>query len=282
MGDSESEEENTMTSADDIASMTVAKLVNNSDYKEMIKDIFAELMTPFITKVTNLEGEVEKLRGEVLELENVNKKLKKANKKHEKRIQTLESNDYDRGLDMIDMDQRMYRNSVIITGVPEPATASEEEENIEKVVTDLIKDKLDIDITEADIDKSVRFKQQQDTTKRRKAATRPIFVDFTRYNVRKKVIKARRKLKGTGMGIAENLSAGRQELLQGAQRLVDHFDEVRACWTWDGIVRISILEQGDTKEKRVKIMSYRDLNYWGNKFGNAPKSDSSSDEEEKK
>ena len=49
MGDSESEEENTMTSADNIASMTVAKLVNNSDYKEMIKDIFAELMTPFIT-----------------------------------------------------------------------------------------------------------------------------------------------------------------------------------------------------------------------------------------
>ena len=282
MGDHDSASEETtitsISSADEIASVTVTKLVSNPNYRSMIKDVFGELMNPFVTAVTELKDEVEKLKGDVLDLQCENKKLLKANRKAEKRFKVLEKCDYERRLISIDLEQRGLRKSIMITGVPEPAAVSGEVEDTDKVVTELIKEKLDINIQETDISSSHRTKQES-TDKRRKLGPRPIYVDFTRYSVRKKVIQGRRKLKGTRIGISEVLTEGRKQLLRRVQGLVDHFDQCRACWTWDGVIHMSILEQGETKERRVTIKDHHDINYWGNKFG-YPEDKSSSDEEE--
>ena len=62
-------------SADAIADKTVAKIVSNTNYRAMFKDLFAELMDPFIGEVKGLKTEIEKLRGEVLDLHKINKNL---------------------------------------------------------------------------------------------------------------------------------------------------------------------------------------------------------------
>jgi len=267
-----------MASADEIASMTVTKLVTNSSYKAMIKELFVELMDPFVKEVKDLKDEVEKLKGDVLDLQSDNKKLLKANKKYEKRIKGMEVMDFERKLDMIDLDQRKYKNSIMVTGIQEQNEEDAGKEDTDKVIADLIKDKLDIEVSVGDISSSHRAKQQEQT-KRKKAGPRPIFVDFTRYSVRRRVIQARRKLKGSGVGISEVLSPGRKELLEETQRLVDHFSQAKACWTWEGIVRMIIMEDGATAERRVNVNSYRDVNYWAGKFGYRP--DGFSDDEEK-
>ena len=146
-------------SADVIADKTIAKIVSDTNCRAMFKDLFAELMGPFITEVKGLKTQVEKLRGEVLDLHKVNKKLAKENEKKEQRIAALEESDRFNRLSLIDMQQSNMNNYLMITGVPEKAkadnndsdTAWQDLELTDKVVIDMVRDKLGIELKEEDI-----------------------------------------------------------------------------------------------------------------------------------
>ncbi len=156
------------------------------------------------------------------------------------------------------------RNMVKITGVSEPKSTGRED--TDRKAMELIKDKLDIDIKEEDISRCFRGKRRpkNDGTG---VLERPIIVEFTRNKVCRKVIQARKKLKGTGIGVNEVLAFGRRQLLTQAYRMVNDIQEVKACWSWEGTVYILIKERNESAEKRVAINSYRDIEYWASKFG---------------
>ena len=98
--------------------------------------------------------------------------------------------------------QQQYsrRNCILIHEI-----AKNKEENTDQQATDFINEKLDIKIDEIDIDRSHRIGRYDKTKKK----ARPIIVKFARYNVRGRVFREKRKLKGTGKTITESLTTKR-------------------------------------------------------------------------
>ena len=89
------------------------------------------------------------------------------------------------------------------------------EENKDEITDDLvisfIKDKMDIDLSVAYIDRSHRIGKSSPQKQR------PIIVKFFRYNDRRKVFSNKKKLKGYGISITESLTARRMEELSKAR-----------------------------------------------------------------
>ena len=83
--------------------------------------------------------------------------------------------------------------------------AENKEENTDQQAIDFINENLDIKIDEIDIDRSHRIGRYDKTKKK----ARPIIVKFARYNVRGRVFREKRKLKGTGKTITESLTTKR-------------------------------------------------------------------------
>ena len=83
---------------------------------------------------------------------------------------------------------------------------------------------------------------------------------FTRYNKRSELIKSRRKLKGTSIGIQEQLTPFNQYLLEKAQELVKRCDIATVAWSWDGTVTVLVQKEGTSVTKRVAIRKLKDLN----------------------
>ena len=90
--------------------------------------------------------------------------------------------------------------------------AETNDENTDGLVLKTINEKLDVDITENEIDRSHRIGMKKNGQR-----PRPIIVKLTRYNTRKKVFASKRKLKGKGVSITESLMAKRMEQLNKAR-----------------------------------------------------------------
>ena len=81
---------------------------------------------------------------------------------------------------------------------------------------DFINDNLDMKIDEIDVDRSHRIGRYNKAKKK----ARPIIVKFARYNVRGKVFREKRKLKGTGKSITESLTTKMVRKLNDARENV--------------------------------------------------------------
>lgn len=117
------------------------------------------------------------------------------------------------------LEQYTRRNSIRILGVP-----SSPEEHTTNLVIDLIADKLDIELTDLDIDRTHRVGKPTGDS------PRAILVKFVRHDIKSKVIKARRHLKGTKIVIKEDLTVQNQILL----RSVKTSEVTSNAWSWDG------------------------------------------------
>ena len=130
-------------------------------------------------------------------------------------------------------DQAQYprRNCILVHGL---------EENKDGITDDLvasfIKDKMDIDLSVNEIDRSHRIGKPNPRKKR------PIVVKFVRYNNRRKVFSNKKKLKDTGIS-TESLTANRMEELSKARN--EHgFKDV-----WTIVGKILFKENGSNKAK---------------------------------
>ena len=72
---------------------------------------------------------------------------------------------------------------------------------------------MDEEITHLDIDRSHRLGNQ----KLDKNRPQPIIIKFLRYNVRARIFKSKRKLKGKQISVTESLPKTRMEKLQKAR-----------------------------------------------------------------
>ena len=99
----------------------------------------------------------------------------------------------DRALDR--QEQYSRRNCLLIHGIDE-----ENQENTDEVVINVLKKEMDEEITHLDIDRSHRLGNR----KLDKSKPRPIIIKFSRYNVRARIFKNKRKLEGKRTSVTES------------------------------------------------------------------------------
>ena len=135
----------------------------------------------------------------------------------------------------------------------------EKSEDTTEVVRGIVSRHLGIELRKDDIDRSHRVQPRrrqennsayttEQTQNKRTPPPKPIIVKFTTYRVRHEVISNRRKLKGTGIGIDENLTKNNAELLNAAKKT----QGVKAVWSSDGRILVLVpTSNGGTMTRQV-------------------------------
>ena len=113
----------------------------------------------------------------------------------------------DRALDR--QEQYSRRNCQLIH-----STDEENQENTAEVAINALKKEMGKEITHLDIDRSHRLGNR----KLDKSKPRPIIIKFSRYNVRARIFKNKRKLKGKRTSVTESLTKTRMEKLEKARK----------------------------------------------------------------
>lgn len=149
-----------------------------------------------------------------------------------KKVSTLSDTVDKLELEIDDQEQYSRRNCLLVHGIVE-----ERRENTDELIIDIIKNDVDIEISENDIDRTHRIGAPRNPGEK----PRPIIVKFVRYNVRKKVFGNKKRLKGKNTSITESLTKYRMGKLKQAREEFG-FDKV---WTYDG----KILFKDDPKQK---------------------------------
>lgn len=196
------------------------KLLIQKSISEIINDAF---LSGIVTKVSEkvdiyLQHKFEEQDKKISELVNANEQLLA-------RVQHLERNSKVKNL-------RIYGLSY------EPG------EDLEDKVTDMINNKLQVNLTPIDIEHCYRVGDK--TTQK----TQVTILKLNNYKHKKLIVANRRKLKGTGITIAEDLDRQSHKLLKMAMEKFGN----KNVWTLDGI--IFARKSG----RRYKINSITDLN----------------------
>ena len=151
----------------------------------------------------------------------------KDKKEREKEIKDLKEevedlknqlNEVDHMLDK--QEQYSRRHCFLVHGVRESAN-----ENTDNLVISTIKENMDAELVEEDIDRTHRIGKKREDGK-----PRPIIVKFTRYNRRRMIYQRKKKLKGKGISITESLTERRMKELNAARAQY----EFKNVWSQDG------------------------------------------------
>ena len=107
-------------------------------------------------------------------------------------------------------EQYSRRNCLLVHGLEE-----KNNEDTDQEIINIIKNDLAEEITIHDIDRTHRLgKRNLDNN-----VPRPIIVKFTRYNVRNRIFKTKKKLKGKAVSITESLTKRRVVELKKAREM---------------------------------------------------------------
>ncbi|KAK5647758.1 hypothetical protein RI129_002650 [Pyrocoelia pectoralis] len=120
-------------------------------------------------------------------------------------------------------------------------------ENTDLLVTQFLKNNLEVDCTIMDIKLSHRIGRSQDGLKR------SIIVKFASYRKREEVFAKKKLLKKTGFVVSEDLTASRYQIYK------QYCEEYRKSnvWTLDG--RINIIDKNG-KRRVVDVLNYANGN----------------------
>ena len=130
-------------------------------------------------------------------------------------------------------EQWSRRNCLLIHGI-----SGNKNENTDVLAMEVIETKMDIKITDNDIDRTHRIRKPKNNGK-----PRPVIIKFVRYNDRKKIFSSKKLLKDSGVSITESLTAFRMKKLNNARETFGF----RNVWTVDG--RIFYSENGSQHAK---------------------------------
>jgi len=167
----------------------------------------------------------------------VNASMDKLTKRFEDRISALENKVEKLKGEQDDLDQYQRRWNLVLHGLPE-----NNDENCAEIVHQLINTKLNVNLPASSLQRSHRLGTKTN-------GKRPIIVRFLNYSDRKRVYGEKKKLKGTGIVITENLTPTRLNLY----KKVHETKIFTASWTMDGNVF------GVFNGKVVRVSSLNDL-----------------------
>ena len=236
------------TEAASSSSNVVDELINNTRYGDFLKNLMQQVMRPEFKAlketVTGLCNEVhdlkqdnkelredieelktdnEKLTGEMHELKVNNDKIKSGNTSLKLHIESIQMQVSRQNQNTEELMKYTRGNCLVIIGVSE-----KENENTDQLVKELMESKMEIELSDGDIDRTHRTGRSSD------GKPRAIVVKLARYNTRNKIMRNRKMLKGTKMFINELLTPQTRGLLKRAKDLTFQAYWVKSAWTWDG------------------------------------------------
>ncbi|XP_032232538.2 uncharacterized protein LOC116601130 [Nematostella vectensis] len=143
-------------------------------------------------------------------------------------------------------EQYSRRNNIRIGGIPEDD--SEEREQTDGKVINLIKENLGITILPTDICRSHR------TGKKKDSKPRQIIVKFTRHNTKLEVMRKRKELKQKKSSIFINEDLTQQPRLKMVKLLKDEGkDLISKSWSADGIIFVR-LNKNEANGNNIKFL----------------------------
>lgn len=190
--------------------------------KECVEKAVEDKIEPLIRSIENLETVLERQNERLL--------------KYEEQVDSMSTQIKYLDDKCNELDQYSRRNCLRISGLPETAG-----EITDDLVINLARDKLEIPLSAEDIDRSHRIGRNLPDK------TRAVIVKFTTYRARSSVIKVRRKLRGSGIVIREDLTKSNHQLLKST---TDHRD-VKSAWTLDGKVFAIVTTNGHETKRRI-------------------------------
>lgn len=205
--------------------MTRMKDETVSELKTFLEQKFNELEEKMSTQVKEVEARLEakiygleekntKLRDEVVQVQQENAGIKAE-------MQCLKAELHGVKNHAVANEQYSRRNNVKIFGLQD-----EPEENCVTKVVQIVKEKLEIELTASQILAAHRTRSQR--------KPQPMIVRFDAYATKMSVLKARSRLKGTRVSIAEDLC---KDLMTVLNRVKED-DRVVSSWAWGGKVLI--------------------------------------------
>ena len=238
--------------AAEITCEVIKQLFKNSEFTDHLASIVS---TAVEKKLEEIVSNIETLQGDVLDLQSkLDKKdeqIKKLNREvddHKTSINKLER-------DLDTMEQYSRRTCIRIFGIQEIRG-----ENTDVLSADVITSKLEVPLDiRKDIDRSHRTGPAREPSTSSSSASkqerpRPIIVKLTSYRKRAEILANRKKLKGTGVTIAEDLTKKNLDLLKKTRKS----PKVEAAWTSDGRV-IALVPASNGTEIKRRIRSEEDL-----------------------
>nr|XP_054748058.1 LOW QUALITY PROTEIN: S-adenosyl-L-methionine-dependent tRNA 4-demethylwyosine synthase TYW1-like [Lytechinus pictus] len=129
-----------------------------------------------------------------------------------------------------DLEQYSRRNCLVIHGITENIN-----EDTDQIISKLAKEKLNVDITPLNVDRSHRIGVRGRVDRNGHPIHRPIIAKFTTYGPRSLIYEARSKLKSTSIYIHENLTSERQKLLR---KVKEKYPTPNKIWTQDGKIKV--------------------------------------------
>lgn len=154
--------------------------------------------------IRNLEIRLSETENRVSSLENENCQLKNQLDRHE---------------------QYSRRNNIRIYGVP----LESNQEDTDSLVIKLVSEKLGVNISMSSIDRSHRLRNTN-------GKHPPILVKFANYHARASIMERKKRLKGSGVMIAEDLTSFRASL---RGRCCEKWGTANV-WTRDGVIMVKL------------------------------------------
>ena len=133
------------------------------------------------------------------------------------------------------------RNCLLIHGIKPEAR-----ENTDEIAKDFFKSKLEITISDGEIDRSHRIGNPNG----------PIIVKLVRHNLKSLIYSRKKMLKGQNMSITESLTKKRMQCIQ-KMKILRHEAVITSYWTVDGKVFYSL--PNDPKKKHFASLQPDDI-----------------------
>lgn len=228
---------------DEITSEIKAEMKSEYDkIHEKIKKVNTKLVEQ-ATEVENLKSEASDLKEEIEKLKSENDRLKTKNEQISdtlaQREQKLQVNEKE----INELEQYTRRNSLRIYGIHDNDRNENARMSANKAIA-MIKDKLEVPVTIADVDIAHRLGQF------REDGNRPIIIKFVSREMKDTVLRHRRKLKGTTFVVREDLTTKNAKLLEK----VSQHANVKSAWSDNGKI-IALLQSGN----RIRVHIHNDL-----------------------
>ena len=217
--------------------------------KEVLSSIRAIVCDALDSRFNQLMDRLDKLDGSVLDIHHrvdiIESTLKSLQKKQESLVERnkwLENQ-------LNEQEQYSRRNCIRLFGVPE-----NKNENTSKIVCEIAKKNLKVDLQLNDIDRSHRVPRRVEPVPKPGEEIKPraIIVKLTSYQHRQNLLQNRRKLKDTKMSLFEDLTNANRSLLWEAVKASKlPNSNILSAWSMNGKIIISVKTNKGPMKKQI-------------------------------
>ena len=225
--------------------------------RQAVKEAVQEELNDIVNRIETNEAKILDLECRVDERDKEIAKLKSVIDKQQNAMDAVQ-----RAVNS--QEQYSRRNCLRFQGISES-----DGEDTDAIICQLAKEKLNVSLSKDDIERSHRLSSKKDqdqgqqgnarvtrNNKPREKRPRVIIVKFVSYRIRKLILSRRRDLKGTKIGIEEDLTRSNAELLKKTKEC----SKVLAAWPSDGRILALIPASGGRTMKRL-ITRESDLDF---------------------